>query len=83
MINVRCEDIMKKEANYLNINCCKCGEHFDATQLGLHESSEEAFRLVWGAILIAVNISLLLLIYTCLVMTGQHIVQTMTNSLNI
>ena len=32
VINVRCEDIMKKDANYLNINCCKCGEHFDATQ---------------------------------------------------
>ena len=32
VINVRCEDLTKKEANYLDINCSKCGEHFDATQ---------------------------------------------------
>ena len=35
MTNFRREDLMKKEANYLNIKIImlKCGEHFDATQL--------------------------------------------------
>ena len=30
--HLRREDIMKKEANYMNINCFKCCEHVDATQ---------------------------------------------------
>ena len=37
----------------------------------------------WQSNRIMVIASCLLLIYTCLVMTGQQIVQTMTNSLNI
>ena len=30
--NVRCEDLMKKEANYLNINWSKWDEHLDVIQ---------------------------------------------------
>ena len=33
VIHFRREDLMKKEANYQNINCCKCGEHIDDTQI--------------------------------------------------
>ena len=53
VINVRCEDLTNKEANYLNINCSKCGEHCDATQyinpakkhLGLYGMLSQIFFL--------------------------------------
>ncbi len=48
-MNFRREDLMKKEANYLNINCCKCGEHFDATQF-MNPAKKHLGLYAWDAI---------------------------------